>query len=127
SPLGGAFNFTAPVIVDSFKVAKGYVSPPAITTKITTDSNDFWVAYNRPDSGEVLVLMDSVRTVPPIRKKYFWMWNKLYVKNVSIATHKENDTVHIAFEEHNNSAGDQINYIKGFLDNNQNIATSEKR
>jgi hypothetical protein len=120
------YNFSAAALVDTFTTPSGYRSPPAIAPKMGSDMYNFWVAYNRPDSGEVIVLLDSSQSVPPAKLKYFWAQRKNYVKFVSIATHRENDTCRGAFEEHDPFLGvDQIWYVNAFLNGGGNIATNE--
>lgn len=120
--------YSAPVKVDSFIAPKGYLSPPAIAPKVGIDGNNFWIGYNHPDSGGVLVLMDIPKTVPPPLKRYFWGNVRAHVKFVSIATHLPMDTCHVAFEEAATENDGSIFYTKGYISpitgNIHNIETS---
>jgi len=122
------YNFSALAVLDTlftWSASGEYISPPAIAprdtaTPGTITNGEFWVAYNHPDSGGSLVLVDPSSNV--LKKKFFWAPDnyKNYVKYISIATHVPYDSVHISFEEGIGNDG-QIFYTKGYLDNNSGL------
>ena len=107
-PYGFNVKQTIAVLIHQHDPNDPFFANPAIVPTNDT-ANEFWISYRDSTRGGALVIMgkngNKVNTV------YFDAGNPSSTKFISLATHKEFDTVRIAFEEYG-SGSTQIYYTQ---------------